>query len=438
MDPHHDEQGNIIKVHSIMDFRGVTMRIIVQKFGGTSVRNEQGRQHAKKHIQSALDEGFKVVVVVSAMGRNGEPYATDTLLSLVNGSASFISNREIDLLLSCGEVISSIVFTNLLLQEGIKATAMTGGQAGIRTNHDHTNAKIVGIKCERLIKELNDYDVVVVAGFQGEASNGDVTTIGRGGSDTSAAALGSALGVERIDIFTDVEGIMTADPRIAENARPLSVVTYTEVCNMAYQGAKVIHPRAVEIAMQAKVPIRIRSTYSGNSGTLVTTLSHINRGNMLKERTVTGIAHLSNLTQIKVFAKKDQYDLQAEVFKAMANEKISVDFINISPNQVVYTVTEEMADKAFSILHSLGHEPAIERDCAKVSVVGAGMAGVPGVTSKIVSALSEKGIRILQSADSHTTIWVLVKQEDLSSAINSLHSAFELEKPQFEYKRSDQ
>jgi aspartate kinase len=438
MDQHHDDQGNIIKVHFIMDFRGVTMRIIVQKFGGTSVRNEQGRQHAKKHIQSALDEGFKVVVVVSAMGRNGEPYATDTLLSLVNGSASFISNREIDLLLSCGEVISSIVFTNLLLEEGIKATAMTGGQAGLRTNHDHTNAKIVGMKCERLIKELNDYDVVVVAGFQGEASNGDVTTIGRGGSDTSAAALGSALGVERIDIFTDVEGIMTADPRIAENARPLSVVTYTEVCNMAYQGAKVIHPRAVEIAMQAKVPIRIRSTYSGNSGTLVTNLSHINRGNMLKERTVTGIAHLSNLTQIKVFAKKDQYDLQAEVFKAMANEKISVDFINISPNQIVYTVTEEMADKAFSILHSLGHEPAIERDCAKVSVVGAGMAGVPGVTSKIVSALSEKGIRILQSADSHTTIWVLVKQEDLSSAINSLHSAFELEKPQFEYERLDQ
>lgn len=434
MDQHHDEQGNIIKVHSIMDFRGVTMKIIVQKFGGTSVRDEKGRQHAKKHIQSALDEGFKLVVVVSAMGRKGDPYATDTLLSLVNSSASLISNREIDLLLSCGEVISSIVFTNLLLQDGIKATAMTGAQAGFRTNYDHTNAKIIDMECERLIKELNDYDVVVVAGFQGKASNGDVTTLGRGGSDTSAAALGSALGAERIDIFTDVEGIMTADPRIAENARPLSVVTYTEVCNMAYQGAKVIHPRAVEIAMQAKVPIRIRSTYSENSGTLVTTLSYLKRGNVLKERTVTGIAHLSNLTQIKVFAKKDQYDLQAEVFKAMANEKISVDFINISPNQVVYTVTEEMADKAILILRSLGHEPAIERDCAKVSVVGAGMAGVPGVTSKIVSALSEKGIRILQSADSHTTIWVLVKQEDLSSAINSLHSAFELEKEE----RSDQ
>ena len=151
---------------------------------------KRGRQHAKKHIQSALDEGYKVVVVVSAMGRKGDPYATDTLLSLVNGSDSLISNREMDLLLSCGEIISSIVFTNMLLQDGIKATALTGAQAGFHTNDDHTNAKIIEMKCERLIKELNDYDVVVVAGFQGKAKNGDVTTIGRGGSDTSAAALG--------------------------------------------------------------------------------------------------------------------------------------------------------------------------------------------------------------------------------------------------------
>ena len=197
---------------------------------------------------------------------------------------------------------------------------------------------------------------------------------------------------------------------------------------MAYQGAKVIHPRAVEIAMQAKVPIRIRSTYSDNPGTLVTMASNLEKGNMIKERMITGIAHLSNITQIKVFAKKNQYDLQSEVFKAMANESISVDFINISPNQVIYTVTEEMAKKAISILHSLGYEPSIEHDCAKVSVVGAGMAGVPGVTSKIVGALSENGIRILQSADSHTTIWVLIKQADLATAVNSLHDAFELEK----------
>jgi len=409
------------------------MKIIVQKFGGTSVKDETSRNHAKVHIEKALSEGYKVVVVVSAMGRKGDPYATDTLLSLIGGNLSKISKREHDLLLSCGEVISSIVFTNMLLESGINAAALTGAQAGFRTNNDHTNAKIIEMKCDRILRELETNDVVVVAGFQGAAKNGDVTTIGRGGSDTSAAALGAALNAEWIDIFTDVEGIMTADPRIAENARPLSVVTYTEVCNLAYQGAKVIHPRAVEIAMQAKVPIRIRSTYSDSLGTLVTSLNKENRGSDIKERTVTGIAHVSNVSQIKVFAKKDQYNLQAEVFKAMANEKISVDFINISPNGVVYTVTDEMTDRAIQVLEELGHDPVVERHCAKVSVVGAGIAGVPGVTFKIVTALSSHGIRILQSADSHTTIWVLVKQEDLVKSVNSLHDAFQLEEETVEY-----
>lgn len=412
------------------------MKIIVQKFGGTSVRDEQSRTHAKKHIENALEDGYKVVVVVSAMGRKGDPYATDTLLSLVDGNAN-INRREQDLLLSCGEIISSVVFTNMLLKQGIKAVALTGAQAGFRTNTDYTNAKIIEMKCDRLLRELEQSDVVVVAGFQGMAKNGDMTTIGRGGSDTSAAALGAALNAEWIDIFTDVEGIMTADPRIAENARPLSVVTYTEVCNMAYQGAKVIHPRAVEIAMQAKVPIRIRSTYSNGLGTLVTTLNRNNRGSDIKERLVTGIAHVSNVTQIKVFAKKNQYDLQAQVFKAMANERISVDFINISPSGVVYTVTDDMTDRAVEVLAAIDHEPEIERNCAKVSVVGAGMAGVPGVTAKIVSALSDQGIRILQSADSHTTIWVLVKQTDLVKAVNALHDAFQLDQETVEMDAFD-
>lgn len=415
----------------------MSMKMIVQKFGGTSVRDEAGREHAKKHIEKALADGYKVVVVVSAMGRKGDPYATDTLLSLIGGNQSKVTKREHDLLLSCGEIISSIVFANMLKDNGMNAIALTGAQAGFRTNNDHSQAKIVEMKCDRLLRELEHNDVVVVAGFQGAAKNGDITTIGRGGSDTSAAALGAALNAEWIDIFTDVEGIMTADPRIAENARRLPVVTYTELCNMAYQGAKVIHPRAVEIAMQSKVPIRIRSTYSDNLGTLVTAISKESRGSDIKERTVTGIAHVSNVTQVKVFAKKDQYYLQAEVFKAMANEKISVDFINISPNGVVYTVTDEMTERAIKVLKEIGHEPVVERHCAKVSVVGAGIAGVPGVTSKIVTALSENGIRILQSADSHTTIWVLVKQDDLKKSVNSLHDAFHLEEETLETKLTD-
>lgn len=402
------------------------MNIIVQKFGGTSVRDEESRAHARKHIEKAVKEGYKVVVVVSAMGRKGEPYATDTLLSLVNGSKSLITKREQDLLLSVGETISSVVFANMLLQHDIKATAFTGAQAGFRTNNDHTNAKIIDMKCERILKEFENVDVVVVAGFQGATRNGDITTIGRGGSDTSAAAIGAALQAEWVDIFTDVEGIMTADPRIAENARALTVVTYNEVCNMAYQGAKVIHPRAVEIAMAAKVPIRIRSTYSDGLGTLVTSLHQQSRGSDINDNLVTGIAHMSHISQIRVNAKKDQYDFQTEIFKAMAHESISVDFINISPNGVVYTVNDEMTDVAITALEKIGYEPKVIRDCAKVSVVGAGIAGVPGVTAKIVNALSEKGISILQAADSHTTIWVLVKGDQLSLAVNALHDAFEL------------
>jgi aspartate kinase len=198
---------------------------------------------------------------------------------------------------------------------------------------------------------------------------------------------------------------------------------------MAYQGAKVVHPRAVEIAMQAKVPMRVRSTYADSTGTLVTSQGEAQqRGSDVQERLVTGIAHVSNVTQIKVFSKEGHYDTQAEVFKAMAQEKISVDFINISPKGVVYTVTDEATDKAIDVLHALGYEPAVIRNCAKVSTVGAGIAGVPGVTSKIVTALSSEGIQILQSADSHTTIWVLVKEEDLKKAVNALHGAFDLSK----------
>lgn len=401
------------------------MKIIIQKFGGTSVKDEESRLRALSHIRNALNDGYKVVVVVSAMGRKGDPYATDTLQSLVDSRK--VTNRELDLLLSCGETISSIVFSNLLNINGISAIALTGAQAGFRTNDEHTNAKIIEMKCDRIKDEFNNHDVVVVAGFQGLSSSNEVTTLGRGGSDTSASALGVALNVEFIDIFTDVEGVMTADPRIVEDARPISVMTYNEICNLAHQGAKVIHPRAVEIAMQAKIPLRVRSTYSESTGTLVTSTVQDKKGSDIQDRVVTGIAHVSNITQITVTSKEGQYNTQSEVFKAMAQEGISVDFINISPNAIVYTVMDQKTELAVSVLEKLGFRPSIIKNCAKVSAVGAGMTGVPGVTSKIVNALSEEGIQILQSADSHTTIWVLVHEKDMVRAVNSLHNVFCLE-----------
>jgi len=404
------------------------MQVLVQKFGGTSVQTEENREHVIKHIKEALVQDYKLVVVVSALGRKPDPYATDTLLSLVDYPASQNSARELDLLLSCGEVISAVVLSNELKKNHVTATALTGAQAGFLTTDDFNKAKIKEVNPSRILQELETNDVVVVAGFQGRTETGEITTIGRGGSDTSAAALGVALNAERIEIFTDVNGIMTADPRVVKTAQPLDVVTYNEICNLAYQGAKVIHPRAVEIAMQGKIPMRIRSTYSQELGTLVTSSRVSEMGMDIPDRMITGIAHLSSITQIRVQTKESAYRLQSEVFKAMAEAGISVDFINISPTGVVYTVPESLTEKAVEILEVLGFHPEITKGCAKVSAVGAGMNGVPGVASKIVQALTNAGVQILQSADSHTTIWVLVHMKDLITAVNALHEVFDLSK----------
>ncbi|EAD1456822.1 aspartate kinase [Listeria monocytogenes] len=401
------------------------MKIIVQKFGGTSVQNEKSRLMAFNHIKQVLKEGYKVVVVVSAIGRYGDPYATDTLLELIGAKNTKLTAREQDTLLSVGETISASVFTNMLKEAGIKAEAFSGGQAGIITSDDHLNAKITEVDTTRLKNALAELDVAVVAGFQGITANGDITTLGRGGSDTSAAALGVSLQADYIDIFTDVDGMMTADPRIVEHARSLPRVSYNEVSNMAYQGAKVIHPRAVEIAMTAKIPMRIRSTYLESTGTLVTSLADDSGHFDVKERMVTGVAHVTNLTQISV--QTDTVKAQQLAFKILADAGISLDFINISTNSVIFTVPEEKSHVVKQLLEDDALETSVRQACAKVSIVGAGITGVPGVTAKIVGALSEKNIPILQSADSHTTIWVLVREEDLISAVNALHDVFCLE-----------
>jgi aspartate kinase len=402
------------------------MQILIQKFGGTSVQSEENRNHVIKHIKDALMKGNKLVVVVSALGRNPDPYATDTLLNLVDFPANHNSKRELDLLMSCGETIASVVLSNELQKQHISAAALTGAQAGFVTSDDFNQAKIKKVNPERIIEEFREHDVVIVAGFQGQTASGEITTIGRGGSDTTAAALGAALQAERIEIFTDVNGIMTADPRVVKSARPLNVVTYSEICNLAYQGAKVVHPRAVEIAMQAKIPMRVRSTYSLDEGTLVTASRTQETGIDIPDRLITGIAHIASITQLRVQTKEEVYRLQSDVFKAMAEAGISVDFINISPSGVVYTVPDTSAKKAIEILDTLGFQAEVTRNCAKVSAVGAGMTGVPGVASRIVQALTESEVQILQSADSHTTIWVLIHERDLNAAVNALHDAFEL------------
>lgn len=408
------------------------MQILIQKYGGTSVQSGENRQYVIKHIKAALIKGYKLIVVVSALGRKPNPYATDTLLSAVDYPHTHNSKRELDLLMSCGETIASIVVSNELKSSGITAIALTGAQAGIITNKDFTQAKIKTVDPGRIMKELVTHDVVVVAGFQGCTETGEITTIGRGGSDTTAAALGVALKADRIDVFTDVNGIMTADPKVVKSAKSLDFITYEEICNMAYQGAKVIHPHAVELAMHKDIPISVKSTYSEKKGTLITSSKvqiKDSDGLHVNDRLITGIAHITGISQIRVQMMEENPYLQSDVFKAMAEANISVDFINISPIGIVYTVPTTSKIKAVTILETLGFQPEITENCAKVSVIGEGMSGIPGVASKIVEALINKDVQILQSSDSHTTIWMLIQEDDVNIAINALHDVFELSGP---------
>lgn len=402
------------------------MDLIVQKFGGTSLSDEQSRRHVLRHIKREHEAGCSLVVVVSAMGRSGEPYATDSLLDLVRQNGNALPVREKDLLLSCGELISAATLCSLLNAEGITSVVLTGGQAGIITDDRFGTARIVEVKTDKLNQQLAEGHVVVVTGFQGMTEQGEMTTLGRGGSDTSATALGAALRASIVDIYTDVDGILTADPRWVSNARPLATVSYEEICNMAQNGAKVIHPRAVEVAMKAGVPVRVRSTFSEGEGTLVTHAQLLRARGIWTDRTVTGLAHVRGVTQLAVINHAGPADLQLRVFRAMASNGISVDFINVMPTGVHYTVPEADSDRAIQFLQQLGFEPVVRRGCAKVSVIGGGMNGEPGVMAVIVEALTSSGIPILQSADSNTTIWVLISEENLAQALQALHTAFGL------------
>ncbi|WP_424765738.1 aspartate kinase [Paenibacillus sp. sgz302251] len=402
------------------------MRILIQKFGGTSLSTDHAREHVIHHINRERGNGFSVVVVVSAMGRKGDPYATDTLLQLIRDKGDKLPDRERDMLLGCGEIISAAALCSQLNASNTPAVVLTGGQAGIMTDEHFGHARIKEVRPDKVLSCLREGYVVIVTGFQGSTAHGDMTTLGRGGSDTTATALGAALSAEMVDIYTDVDGILTADPRIVEEARPLAVVSYAEICNMARQGAKVIHPRAVEIAQHARVPLRVRSTFTEDTGTLVTDAADRRAELLVKDRHVTGIAHVSGITQISVKAIVGRSDVQLQVFQSMAKHQISVDFINVTPSGAVYTVFDKDAERAVHVLKEGGYAPSAINGCAKVSVIGGGMNGEPGVMARIVEALTEQGISIMQSADSNTTIWVLIRQADMNNALRALHAKFGL------------
>lgn len=404
------------------------MQIVVQKFGGTSVATSELRAKVVQKICHAREQGMAPVVVVSAMGRKGAPYATDTLISLGREGYHDIAARELDMLMCTGEMISAAVLAATLQGQGVPAVVLTGGQAGIITDSNFNNARILKVDPRRLLTLLKNGQIPVVCGFQGITADGEFTTLGRGGSDTTAAALGVALDACVVEIYTDVEGIMTADPRIVPNAQILDCISYNEVCQLAQQGAKVIHPRAVEIAMQKNIKLVVKSTFSDAPGTVITNINKENtNGVSLADRVATGVTYLDGVCQINVWPDGQAgYDSSVQVFKAMADAGISVDLINVLPEKIMFTVNQDVQEKAVARLRELGFKVNVVPDCAKVSVVGGGMREVPGVMATFVEALTARHIPILQTVDSHTSISALVAREHMSAAVKALHEKFGL------------
>ncbi|GBF34191.1 aspartokinase [Desulfocucumis palustris] len=407
------------------------MRFIIQKFGGTSLVSQELREKVAARAIAAREEGVTPVLVVSAIGRVNDPFATDTLVNFARQVHREIESREMDMLMSCGEIISGVIMAGTFQKLGYPSVFLSGPQAGIVTDNSFSDARILKIKPENIIRHAREGKIVVVAGFQGMTEDGEITTLGRGGSDTTAAALGVALDAEFVDIYTDVEGIMTADPRIVENARIREVVTYDEICHLAHEGAKVVHPRAVEIVMQKNIPMRVKCTFSNAPGTLVTSTGEVFKGtiDITRDRTITGITQIPNLTQFRISMDNGSGGLTVKrrLFNSLALAGISLDFINVYPDRVVFTVRGDMAQKVLQVLETTGINNVEYTDgCSKVAAVGAGMTGLPGIMAAIVDALTREEIQILQSNDSHTTIWLLVKREDMEKAVRALHRRFAL------------
>ncbi|NFO97266.1 aspartate kinase [Clostridium botulinum] len=400
------------------------MKILVQKFGGTSVSTNEKRKLVVKKVLNAINAGYKPVVVVSAMGRKGEPYATDSLLELLTDSFKENNLLATDLLMSCGEVISSVVMSNELSKNNINAIPLTGGQAGINTDENYSDASVKNVDTKCLMKLLEEDKVPVVCGFQGINEQGFVTTLGRGGSDVTAALLGVALKAEQVEIYTDVDGIMTADPRIVKGASLIEEISYNEVFQFADQGAKVIHPRAVEIAMKGNVPLAIKNTMSECKGTMIDNIGSLDASNI-----ITGITHMANRVQIRINLDENQgNENYYELLPVLAENLISIDLINVFPKEKIFTIDKKDLNKFDNIMNSINIKYSYIDNCSKIAIIGSRMRGIPGVMAKILKSLVKEKIEILQTADSHTTIWCLVESKYTETAINLLHKEFNLEK----------
>ena len=404
-------------------------KIIVQKFGGTSVADTERIKHVAQVVINEKKNGNDVVVVVSAMG-----HTTDHLVKMAHELNSKPSEREMDMLLSTGECVSIALLTMAIQALGYEAVSFNAAQVGIFTENIHTKARIIDIKTDKLRKNLNEGKIIVVAGFQGITSDGEITTLGRGGSDTSAVALAAALNAERCDIYTDVEGVYTTDPRVVPNASRLDKISYEEMLELAHAGANVLHPRSVEIAKQHEVPLRVRSSFkTENLGTLILGVKK-----MEINKPVTGVAEDSSQVRIVVCDIPDTPGEAAILFGSLAKENVSVDMIiqsyarkTSNTNDIAFTINKSDLARAQQILESVrsklnAGDIKIDENIAKVSIIGAGMIDRSGIASTMFKTLADSGINIRMISTSEIKISCLINKEDAQKAVKALHNIFDL------------
>ena len=409
------------------------MALIVKKFGGTSVGSTEKIMNVAKRIIEEKKPGDQIVMVVSAMGDT-----TDDLIELAKGinSNPYQYSREMDMLLTTGEQVSISLLTMAFKSLGQKAISLTGPMVGMRTNSVHTKGKIVDIKPSRVRKELEKGKIVVVAGFQGADEKGDPVTLGRGGSDTSAVALAGALKADACEIYTDVDGVYSADPRLVPDARKMKEITYDEMLEMARLGAGVMQPRSVEMGMYFNIPIHVRSTFTNKPGTMIREAYTMEEKDFL----IRGVAHDSNVAKVAVLGVPNDPGVAHAIFSALSEKNIAVDMIvqsirNIEKNvtDMVFTITQDDLAEAKKIVDGVAeklHAVAvlIEEDVAKVSIVGAGMLGNPGIATRMFGALADAKVNIDAISTSEISISCLIKGSQLKEAANAIHKEFFPEK----------
>ena len=414
------------------------MGLIVQKFGGSSVANAESIKRVAARIAATKRSGQQVVVVVSAMGDT-----TDELIDLANQVSPMPNGRELDMLLTAGERISMALLAMAISNLGLEARSFTGSQAGIITTSTHGRARVIDVTPSRIQEALAEGAIAIVAGFQGVAQDTkDITTLGRGGSDTTAVALAAALEADVCEIYTDVDGVFSADPRIVPAARKLKSVTYEEMLELAASGAKVLHLRCVEYARRFNLPIHVRSSFSNLEGTWV--VKDQPEGGSMEQAIISGIAHDKSEAKITIVGVPDRAGVAARIFQAIADNDINIDMIvqNVSAaatglTDISFTLPRAEGSRATGIVQKLQGEigfQSIQYDdqIGKLSLIGAGMRSHPGVTATFFAAMADAGVNIEMISTSEIRISIVCRESDVERAVKAAHTAFDLDADQIE------